>query len=109
MEKRREYMAITCEFKDRTYNTNDNPKVYILMSGNIRQKRLKILEYFDAYICHHCQPKSLFEVDNDDKYMHRNIPEFLVFLSDIFRNKNVNFWIIICIICSVIIKKKRGF
>ena len=25
----------------------------ILMSENIRQKRLKILEYFDACICHH--------------------------------------------------------
>ena len=32
---------------------NDNPKDKILMSENIRQKRLTILEYFDAYICHH--------------------------------------------------------
>ena len=26
------------------------------MSENVRQKRLTILEYFDAYICHHYQP-----------------------------------------------------
>ena len=48
------------------YNTNDNPKNNILLSENIRQKRLRILEYFNF--------------DNDDKYMHGNIPEFLVFL-----------------------------
>ena len=36
-------------------NKNDNPNINILMSENIRQKRLKILEYFDAYICHHYQ------------------------------------------------------
>ena len=41
----------------RTYNVNDNPKNKILMSGNITQKRLTILKYFDAYICHHYQPK----------------------------------------------------
>ena len=40
-----------------TNNKNDNPKINILMSENIRQKRLKILEYFDAFICHHYQPK----------------------------------------------------
>ena len=40
-----------------TYNMNDNPKNNILMSENIRQKRLTILEYFDAYICHHYQPE----------------------------------------------------
>ena len=34
---------------------NDNPKNNILLSENIRQKRLTILEYFDAYICHHYQ------------------------------------------------------
>ena len=51
---------------------NDNPKNNILMSESIRQKRLRMLEYFDAYVCHHYQP-------NDDKYMHRNIPELLVF------------------------------
>ena len=33
-----------------TNNKNDNPNINILMSENIRQKRLKILEYFDAYI-----------------------------------------------------------
>ena len=34
-----------------TYNINDNPKINILMSKNIRQKRLKILEHFDTYNC----------------------------------------------------------
>ena len=38
---------------------NDNPKNNILLSENIRQKRLAILEYFDAYICHHYQPKMI--------------------------------------------------
>ena len=33
-----------------TNNKNDNPNINILMSENIKQKRLKILEYFDAYI-----------------------------------------------------------
>ena len=37
--------------------TYDNPKNSILMSENIRQQRLTILEYFDAYIYHHYQPK----------------------------------------------------
>ena len=41
-----------------TYNMNDNPKNNILMSENIKQKRLTILEYFDAYIYHHYQPKT---------------------------------------------------
>ena len=54
---------------------NDNLKNDNLMSENIRQKRLTILEYFDEYICHHYQAKN----DNDDKYMHRNILAFLVF------------------------------
>ena len=36
---------------------SDNLKNSILKLENIRQKRLTILEYFDAYICHHCQPK----------------------------------------------------
>ena len=38
---------------------NDNPKNNILLSENIRQKRLMILEYFDAYICHHYQPNKM--------------------------------------------------
>ena len=42
-----------------TYNANNNPKNEILLSENIRQKRLTILEYFDAYICHHYQPKMI--------------------------------------------------
>ena len=42
-----------------THNMNDNPKNNILLSENIRQKRLTILEYFDAYICHHYQPKMI--------------------------------------------------
>ena len=33
-------------------NMNDNPKDNILMSENIRQKCLIVLEYFDLYICH---------------------------------------------------------
>ena len=41
----------------RTFNMNDNQKNNILMSENIIQKRLTILEYLDAYICHHYQPK----------------------------------------------------
>ena len=36
----------------------DNLKNNILMSENITEKRLTILGYFDAYICHHYQPKS---------------------------------------------------
>ena len=36
---------------------NDNPKNNILMSGSIRQKKLTILEYFNAYICHHYRLK----------------------------------------------------
>ena len=47
------------------------------MPENIRQKRLKILEYFDAYICHH---------ENDDKYMHGHIPRFFVFFCLILSN-----------------------
>ena len=49
---------------------NNNPRNNILMLDNIRQKRLTILEYFNA-------PKRMI-IDNDDKYMHRNVPEFLV-------------------------------
>ena len=41
---------------------NDNPKNNILMSENIKQKRLTILKYFGAYICHH-----YYKVGNDDK------------------------------------------
>ena len=51
------------------YDMNDHPKNNILVSENIRQKRLIILEYFDAYICH----------------MHRNIPEVLVLFVWYFR------------------------
>ena len=39
------------------YNMSDNPKNNILMSENIKQKRLTILEHFDEYIYHHYQPK----------------------------------------------------
>ena len=35
------------------------------MSENIRQKRLAILEYFDAYIFHHYQPKKPFLRDSE--------------------------------------------
>ena len=37
----------------------DNPKYNILMSENARRKRLPIMEYFDAYIYHHYQPKTI--------------------------------------------------
>ena len=43
---------------------NDNPKNNILMLENIRQKRLTILEYFDAYICHHYQVTKLIMMAN---------------------------------------------
>ena len=36
---------------------NDNPKNNMLLSENIRQKKLTMLEYFDAYICHDYQPE----------------------------------------------------
>ena len=36
---------------------NDNPKNKILMLANIRQERLTILEYVNAYIYHNYQPK----------------------------------------------------
>ena len=51
------------------------------MSENIRQKQLTVLEYFDAYIYHHHHYQYIYHsrVYNDDKYMHRNIPELLVF------------------------------
>ena len=45
-----------------TYNTNSNPKTNISMSQNIRQKKAE-----------------KFYVDNDDKYMRRNIPELYSF------------------------------
>ena len=50
-----------------TYNMNDNPKNNILMSENIRQKGLTILKYFDAYICHHYQPKNYVQLINELK------------------------------------------
>ena len=56
---------------------NDNLKNNILKLEIIRQKILTILEYFNAYICYHYQPKN--NIDNDGKYMHRNIPELFVF------------------------------
>ena len=37
---------------------NENPKNNILMSENITEKRLTILECFDAYISHHYQSKT---------------------------------------------------
>ena len=50
-----------------TYNLNHNPKNNILMSENIRQKGLTILKYFDAYICHHYQPKNYVQLINELK------------------------------------------
>ena len=40
-----------------TYNMNDNPKNSVFLSENVRKKRLTILEYFDAYMCHHYEFK----------------------------------------------------
>ena len=42
------------------------------MTESIRQKRLKILEYFDAYVFHH------YKIVNNNKYMHGNIPRYSV-------------------------------
>ena len=53
---------------------NDNQK-NILVSENVKQKRVKILEYFNAY----------------DKYMHRNIPELLVFIAWHFPTQRCHF------------------
>ena len=36
----------------------DNPEKNISLLEN-RQKRLTTLEYFNAYICHHYQPKMI--------------------------------------------------
>ena len=60
---------------------NDNVKNNILVSENIRQKELTVLEYFDVYNYHHHHYQYVYHsrVYNDDKYMHRNIPELLVF------------------------------
>ena len=41
------------------FNINGNPKGNILVSEKIKHKSLTILEYFDACICHHHQPKML--------------------------------------------------
>ena len=67
---------------------NDNPKNNILLSENIRQRRLTTLEYFDAYQ----------QIDNDDKYMHQNIPEFLVLFVWYFPTIRCYFWIIVHIL-----------
>ena len=37
----------------KTFNMENNPKNNILMSGKC-QTIMSILEYFDAYTCHHC-------------------------------------------------------
>ena len=47
---------ITKALDSGNYNMNDNKKNNILMSENIRQKRLTVLEYFNAYIYLHYQP-----------------------------------------------------
>ena len=46
-----------------SYNMNDNPKNNILLLENTKQKRLTILEYFDAYICHTQCLTSLSSID----------------------------------------------
>ena len=42
-------------------NMKDIPKNNILMLENIRQKRLTILEHFDAYICYYYSPRFLVD------------------------------------------------
>ena len=50
-----------------SHKTNANPKINILMSENIRQRRLNVsLEYFDALYYHHFRP---------DNIRHQNIPQ----------------------------------
>ena len=78
---------------------NDNPKNNILMSENIRQKRLTILEYFSAYIYHHYQPKTyVFRLIMMTNICIEIFQNCLSFLSDIFRHEDVIFWIIVRII-----------
>ena len=55
MEIQKPFLPDNCNL----YNMNDNPKNNILISENIRQKRLTILEYFDAFICYHYQRKMI--------------------------------------------------
>ena len=55
MEIQKPFLPDNCNL----YNMNDNPKNNILISENIRQKRLTILQYFDAFICHHYQRKMI--------------------------------------------------
>ena len=57
------------------HNMNNNRKNNILILENVRQKRLTIMEYFDAYICHHYRPKRF-----GSKYSRI----FSFFFSDIF-------------------------
>ena len=58
---------------------NNNPKNNILMSEKIKQKRLTVLEYFDAYTV------SII-------YMHRVIPKLLVFFCLIFSDTKMLFF-----------------
>ena len=52
------------------------------MSENIRQKSLTIPEYFEAYVYR----------QNHGKYMHRNIPESLIFFVRLFPILRLYFW-----------------
>ena len=57
------------------------------MWKNTREKRLIILEYFDAYICDHYQPKKKNVVKNNDGNICIEIfQNYWSFLSDIFRH-----------------------
>ena len=61
---------------------NGNPKNSILMSGNIRQKRLVILEYFDAYICHHYQLSNI--LNTKSQICFKNFQFFSDFLGNLY-------------------------
>ena len=74
---------------------NDNSKNNILLLENIRQTRLKILEYFDAYICHHYQ-----SVD-----MHWNISLFCL----IFSNNKMLFFELSFILYMLQLSGRNGF
>ena len=56
------------------------------MWKNTREKRLIILEYFDAYICDHYQPKKKNVKNNDGNICIEIFQNYWSFLSDIFRH-----------------------
>ena len=65
MHVRKLFLPDNCQ----TYNMNNNPKNNILMSENIKQKGLTILEYFDAYMSEFCSSKQAFQQQIDHNKM----------------------------------------